>query len=145
MDEALRARVVLVPFLVTIPPERRDKDLSNKLTGEAPEILRWAIDGAVQWLEHGLNVPAKVAAASEEYMDDEDTLGQFLTDETDRDPAGFVTTTDLHQRFTCLVRTAGLHTWTLHTMRKEVKQRGFAEHRRHRRGFWAAFVMKNNA
>jgi len=136
VDEAIRARVVLVPFTVTIPPERRDKALPDKLKAEGPAILRWAIDGALDWLDQGLNVPAKVAAASTEYLDDEDTLGQFLIDETERDPAGFVTTTDLHERFRFWCDRQGLHAWTLHTLRKELKSRGFQDHRRpHGRGF----------
>ena len=136
VDEAIRARVVLVPFLVTIPTDRRDKSLSDKLKAEGPEILRWAIEGAEQWLDKGLNVPAKVAAASTEYMDDEDTLGQFLIDETMKDPAGFVTTTDLHERFKFWCERQGLHAWTQHTLRKELKSRGFQDHRRpHGRGF----------
>jgi P4 family phage/plasmid primase-like protien len=136
VDEAIRARVVLVPFTVTIPPERRDKSLPDKLRAEGPEILRWAIEGAGQWLDKGLNVPAKVEAASTEYMDGEDTLGQFLIDETTTDPAGFVTTTDLHDRFKFWCERQGLHAWTLHTLRKELKSRGFQDHRRtHGRGF----------
>ncbi len=136
VDEAIRARVVLVPFLVTIPPERRDKSLPEKLKAEGPEILRWAIEGALQWQERGLDVPAKVVVASTEYLDDEDTLGQFLVEETVTDPAGFVTTTDLHDRFKFWCERQGLHAWTLHTLRKELKSRGFQDHRRpHGRGF----------
>jgi len=136
VDEAIRARVVLVPFTVTIPPEKRDKTLPEKLKAEAPEILRWAIDGALAWQERGLDVPAKVATASTEYMDDEDTLGQFLMDETAADPAGFVTTTDLHERFNFWCDRQGLHRWTANTLRKELKGRGWQGHRKtHGRGF----------
>jgi len=136
VDEAIRARVVLVPFTVTIPPERRDKNLATKLMDEGPEILRWAIEGALQWQERGLDVPARVVAASTEYMDDEDTLGQFLKDETETDPAGFTTTGDLHLRFGQWCDRQGLHTWTQNTLRKEMKARGWQDHRRpHGRGF----------
>ncbi|MCC6001900.1 MAG: hypothetical protein JJU19_13720 [Pararhodobacter sp.] len=136
VDEAIRARVALVPFTVTIPPEKRDKALPDKLKAEAPQILQWAIDGALQWLDRGLCVPAKVAAASAEYFDDEDTLGQFLADETQIDPAAFVTSTDLHQRFTQWADRQGLHSWTLRTLVKEVRTRGFQETRRnYGRGF----------
>jgi P4 family phage/plasmid primase-like protien len=136
VDEAIRARVVLVPFTVTIPPEKRDKALPEKLKAEGPEILRWAIDGALAWQERGLDVPAKVAAASTEYMDDEDTLGQFLMDETVTDPAGFVTTTDLHERFNSWCDRQGLYRWTANTLRKELKGRGFQDARRkYGRGF----------
>jgi phage/plasmid-associated DNA primase len=83
-----------------------------------------------------LNVPDRVAAASTEYLDDEDVLQQFLTDETVTDPAGFMTTTDLHDRFQFWCERQGLNAWTLHTLRKELKSRGFQDHRRpHGRGF----------
>lgn len=136
VDEAIRARVVLVPFTVTIPPERRDKSLTDKLMAEGPQILRWAIEGAQQWLDQGLNVPESVAAASTEYMDGEDTLGQFLADATTTDPAGFITTSDLHQKFTSWCEMQGLHPWTLRTLQKDMKSRGWQDARRnHGRGF----------
>src|SRR5215471_5122056 len=34
VDEAIRRRVQLIPFTVTIPPEQRDKDLADKLRDE---------------------------------------------------------------------------------------------------------------
>lgn len=143
VDEAIRARVVLVPFFVTIPPERRDKGLSDKLRAEAPAILRWAIDGALAWQRQGLDVPATVAAASEDYMSDEDTLGQFLADETELDPHAFTTTSDLHQRFSLWCERQGLSPWTQRTLHKELKTRGLMEHRRnHGRGFMGLRVKK---
>lgn len=136
VDEAIRARVVLVPFTVTIPPERRDKSLPDKLKAEGPEILRWAIEGALQWSQTGLDVPERIEAASTEYMDDEDTLGQFLTDETVTDPEGFVTTSELHERFKFWCERQGLHVWTLRTLQKDMKSRGWQDMRRnHGRGF----------
>jgi P4 family phage/plasmid primase-like protien len=136
VDEAIRARVVLVPFTVTIPPEKRDKGLPDKLRAEGPQILRWAIDGALQWQERGLDVPASVEAASAEYFDDEDTLAQFLADETEQDATAFVTSTDLHQRFVQWTEGQGLNSWTLRTLQKELKSRGFHDLRRnHGRGF----------
>ncbi|MGK7654424.1 primase-like DNA-binding domain-containing protein [Roseovarius sp. B08] len=77
-----------------------------------------------------------MAAASTEYMDDEDTLGQFLSDETVSTPDGFVTTGELHQRFSFWCERQGLHPWTQNTMRKELKSRGFQHSRRkYGRGF----------
>lgn len=136
VDEAIRARVVLVPFTVTIPAEKRDPDLPEKLKAEGPAILRWAIDGALEWQKRGLDVPPRVAAASEEYMDDEDMLGQFLAERTTQDPDGFVTTTDLYENFKLWCECAGLNSWTLRTMQKEMKSRGWGDHRRrYGRGF----------
>jgi putative DNA primase/helicase len=130
VDEAIRARVVLVPFTVTIPAEKRDQKLPEKLMAEAPQILAWAIEGALQWQKRGLDVPASVKAASTEYFDDEDTTGQFIADEVERDATGFVTTTDLHRRFVQWCDGQGLNSWTLRTLQKEIKGRGFQTTRR---------------
>ena len=137
VDEAIRARVVLIPFTVYFPPERRDKHLQEKLLTEGPQILAWAIEGARQWLERGLEVPASVSAASTEYLDDEDIIGQFLADETADDPDGFATTSSLHQRFRQWCDTQGLHnSGTVRTLQKEIASRGYRDARRnYGRGF----------
>ena len=54
VDEAMRRRMLLVPFTVQIPPEERDPDLPAKLKAEWPAILRWAIDGCLEWQRIGL-------------------------------------------------------------------------------------------
>ena len=130
VDEAIRARVMLIPFTVTFPAEKRDLHLEDKLWAEAPMILQWAIDGAIKWQRDGLKIPESVSGASNEYFDDEDTLGQFLADETISDPDAFTTTTDLHHRFKQWCEIQGLQPWTLRTLQKEVKGRGYQTGRR---------------
>src|SRR5262249_10483492 len=49
VDEAIRRRVKLIPFTVTIPEAERDPQLSEKLKAEWPGILRWMIDGCLMW------------------------------------------------------------------------------------------------
>jgi putative DNA primase/helicase len=128
VDEALRARMVLVPFTVTIPPEKRDPDLGEKLKAEAPAILRWAIEGALAWQKRGLDVPAQLAVASQEYMDSEDIVGQFLGDETVREPNGFVSTTEMHRRFEEWRSEQGLQkSWTTRALQKALAKRAGLE------------------
>ncbi len=73
-------RVRLIPFTVTIPEERRECDLELKLLCEAEGILAWAIEGAVSYMKDKLNPPKEVTEATEEYRSAEDTVGQFLND-----------------------------------------------------------------
>jgi putative DNA primase/helicase len=127
VDEAIRARVVLVPFAVTVPPERRDPHLTDKLRAEAPQILAWAIEGAVEWQRRGLDVPARVAAASAQYLDDEDIVGQFLNDEVERVVGAFTSAGDLHQRFAQWAEAQGLSPWTQNIVIKELRARGFTD------------------
>lgn len=130
VDEAMRRRVVLIPFRVTIPADQRDTRLPAKLEAEAGKILSWIVAGAVEWQARGLMVPASIAAAATEYLDDEDVLGQFLAEETALDTDAFVTTGDLHQRFKQWADIQGLASWTMRTLQKEVAARGFATARR---------------
>lgn len=71
-------RVRLVPFTVTIPKDEQDRYLTDKLRVEAGGILRWIIEGAVKYLSEGLEPPAKIAAATDEYREEEDDLGEFI-------------------------------------------------------------------
>lgn len=142
VDEAIRSRVVLVAFAVTIPPEKRDRGLHEKLQSEGPSILRWCIDGALAWRERGLDVPPAIAAASNAYFDEEDTVGQFLEDETTKDPQGFVTSEDLIICFNFWSERQGLGSWTQRTLIKELRQRGFEDGRSNRQRGLRGFRLK---
>ena len=68
-------RVRLVPFARTFP---LDRDLPDVLAGEAPGILRWAVDGCLAWQKHGLQAPEAVTGATAEYQQESDTVGAFI-------------------------------------------------------------------
>lgn len=126
IDEAIRARVVLVPFTQTIPKEERDPELPNKLKAEWPNILRWMIDGAVKWQERGLDVPESVQVASDEYLESEDTLGEFISEHIDQTGMGSVKVADLFERFTQWQRSGGIsQPWTKRAMTQAFRERGF--------------------
>ena len=77
-DLAIWRRMRLVPFNVTFPPERQDKELLRKLREELPGILNWALAGCKDWLANGLSMPAAVKAATDAYRTDMDSLREFL-------------------------------------------------------------------
>jgi putative DNA primase/helicase len=83
VDEAMRRRMLLVPFTAQIPPEERDPDLPAKLRAESAAILRWAIDGCSEWQRIGLAAPKIVTEATDEYFDDQDLTKQWLEDRID--------------------------------------------------------------
>lgn len=96
-DEAIRRRLHLIPFSVTIPPWERDPKLPEKLRAEAPGILRWALDGCLEWQRYGLAPPASVRNATEEYLDAEDVVRSWLTDAVAFDGNSRCTTEELFQ------------------------------------------------
>jgi putative DNA primase/helicase len=96
VDESMRRRLLLVPFIVQIPPEERDPELSRKLEAEWPGIVRWCIDGCLEWQRIGLAPPAIVTEATTAYFDDQDTVQQWLDEcTTDGGPFAFTLTTQL--------------------------------------------------
>lgn len=80
VDKAIRRRLHLVPFTVTIPEPERDKQLKEKLVAEWPAILRWAIDGCLEWQKIELAPPEIVTVATDAYLDEEDAIGQWMAD-----------------------------------------------------------------
>jgi putative DNA primase/helicase len=80
VDEAIRARLNLIPFAVTIPADKRDKNLGEKLRAEYPGILRWAIEGCLSWQKIGLAPPPAVVEATDAYLASEDAISQWMDD-----------------------------------------------------------------
>ena len=82
VDDAMRRRVHMVPF--TNKPSRPDPELGAKLREEWPAILAWAVEGCLAWQHEGLNPPAIVRTATDDYFSEEDLLGQWLEEACER-------------------------------------------------------------
>jgi putative DNA primase/helicase len=80
VNEAMRRRLHLVPFTVTIPKGERDTVLVEKLQAEYPGVLRWAIEGCLAWQSQGLNPPEVVRSATSEYFAVEDLIDRWIDD-----------------------------------------------------------------
>ncbi len=98
VNEAMRRRLHLIPFTIKIPIEERDKDLKLKLQAEWPAILRWAIEGCLEWQRDGLNPPPEVCAATEQYFEENDVVGRWREECTEDAPV-FTSSKDLYASF----------------------------------------------
>ncbi len=77
-------RIRQLPFIHTVPPEKRIKGLEDILyEEEGPGILAWVVQGAADYFTHGLNEPASVRAATEDYKQENDTVAQFVAERCD--------------------------------------------------------------
>jgi putative DNA primase/helicase len=84
VDDANRRRLNIIPFINK--PTVVDKQLPEKLKAEWPGILRWCIDGCMQWQAQGLNPPEVVRDATETYFDEQDLLGQWVEEHCEVGP-----------------------------------------------------------
>ena len=125
VDEAVRRRVQLAPFLQNIPKGERDPQLGEKLKAEAPAILRWVIDGCLAWQREGLNPPETVREASESYLEGEDVLGQWLAERCDLGGAELTPFDTLFADWKSWCETNGGPVWGGKTFSKALDERGF--------------------
>jgi putative DNA primase/helicase len=125
VDEAMRRRLHLVPFTVTIPPDERDPELSDKLKAEWPAILRWMIDGCLEWQRVGLLPPEAVRAATDEYLSAEDAVSLWLEECVDLEPNAWESTGSLFASWRRWTERSGEFTGTQKRFAQILQERGF--------------------
>ncbi len=79
-DYAIWRRVRLVPWTLNIPEEEQDREMLNKLKVELLGILKWAIEGCLEWQKASLHSPDEVRKATENYKEEMDIFAGFLDD-----------------------------------------------------------------
>lgn len=79
-DKGIWRRLMTIPFEKVITPEERDPALDDKLAKEYAGILAWAAEGFRQWQKDGLCAPDKIARATNEYREESDIIGNFITE-----------------------------------------------------------------
>jgi putative DNA primase/helicase len=130
VDDAIRRRFNIVPF--NNKPARPDPDLEHKLRQEWPAILRWMVEGCLDWQVSRLMRPATVVEATNAYLADQDLFGQWLEDECDAEPGNhhkWERSADLFASWKDYATRAGDHPGTTKTFAEHMRRRGFASHR----------------
>jgi putative DNA primase/helicase len=126
VDEAARRRFNLVPF--TRKPAQPDRQLETKLQHEWPAILRWMIEGCLDWQANGLLQPDAVKAATAEYFDNQDLFGQWLEDECDVEAGNdykWETTATLFTSWSEYAQRAGESPGSKRSFSEAMQRRGF--------------------
>lgn len=131
VDEAMKRRLHLIPFTVTVPPERRDGQLTEKLLAERDGILAWAVQGCLNWQRSGLRPPTSVVSATEEYFDEEDALGQWLEERCEIHPAARTGVSDLFDDWRQWAERAGEYVGSVKRFSEQMSTRHFERCRLH--------------
>ncbi len=98
-DAAIWKRIKLIPFEEHIPESEQDKGLADKLSAERPGILRWAIDGCLEWQQEGLGVPQEIAEATAHYRAEMDAVARFIEEECKVGPGHQITSAALYAAY----------------------------------------------
>jgi len=98
-DYGIWRRIKLIPFTTRIPEEKQDKHLEEKLKQEASGILNWLLEGVSRWRKEGMKAPKEVLAATDEYRNDMDVIGNFVRDCCVQKPGIMVKVRDLYNAY----------------------------------------------
>lgn len=124
-DEGIWRRMQLVPWLVTVPKEKIDLHLGEKLRAEASGILNRMLEGLRDYLEHGLIVPDAVTEATADYRRDSDPLGRFLQACVTHEAGGRVQSSYLHEVYCAWAKANGAAEWSNKGLTNALKERQF--------------------
>lgn len=136
VDEAIRRRFHLIPFSVTVPAERVEPDLADRLKAEWPGILQWAIDGCLEWQTDGLCQPQAVRDATAAYMEAEDAIAAWIDDKCEIGAGFWEQSSSLFASWSEWATAAGEHVGTQKRFNQNLEARGLsADRKKFGRGF----------
>jgi putative DNA primase/helicase len=137
VNEAIRRRLNLIPFTVTIPPAERDPDLAEKLKAEWPGILAWAIEGYLAWQRVGLVAPAAVTAATAAYLEAEDAIAVWMNERCEQESGAKERSSVLFAAWKEWAEKAGEAVGSQKNLSQKLEDRGFKKNH-DRLGSWFA-------
>lgn len=120
-------RIRLIPFDQTIPENKRDPQLAEKLRAELPGILNWALDGLRRVHERGLVVPDAVKLATAQYREESDRFAEFLAEKCIVGKRHFASSKDLWAVWCDWCRETGEKEGTRRSLGKDLSDRQFCK------------------
>ena len=97
VSAAFWERMLVVPFLNSVPAGQQDRDLPEKLKGELSGIFLWCLEGWERFQARGkLQIPERVSAYSRNLREVQDILSEFLGETTVQEEGHFIACNDLY-------------------------------------------------
>ena len=142
VDEAMRRRMNLIPFSVTIPAAKRDAKLTEKLRAEWGGILAWAVEGCLAWQRLGLAPPRAVSVATNEYMASEDALGRWLDERTVKAPNAKAESSELFHDWRRWAESTGEFVGPQKRFSQNLEARGYTPLKGHAKRYFVGLKLR---
>lgn len=98
-DDAIKRRIVIIPFTKKFEGTARDNDLPQKLQDDCRYVLKWLIDGAYKYYKNGLHEPPIIQAATAQYCAESDSVRSFLDNATTFEQGCLIKSSALHEAY----------------------------------------------
>lgn len=142
MDEAIKRRINIIPF--TQKPKQIDLHLNEKLKSEYPQILRWMIEGCLDWQKNGLQRPQCVKIATENYFADQDIFSQWIAECCEVDPIFSGQSSDLFNSWKKFAELNGILPGNSKTFSNDMEKRGFSKFRTNKSQRFKGLCLKKS-
>jgi putative DNA primase/helicase len=130
-DNAIWDRIRLIPFNVRIPESERlpKTKILELFEEEMPGILSWLVKGCLEWQQQGLKAPGAVLAATKEYRDEMNIIGDFIDDMCVLNEIATGTAKELYESYEKWCDAEGEKTISKKLFGMKLSERGFDNYR----------------
>ena len=135
-------RCRLIPFEARIPDEAIDLNLAETLKAEAPGILTWIVRGCQLWIADGLKSPPRIAAATNDYKTDSDTVGKWENESLRSDPICEVSAYHMLASFKRWATANNERELSQQVLGRKLSERGYSNVRRGGKIYWQAVRLE---
>lgn len=143
-DNAIWRRINLIPFNVTIPKEKQDKELWVKLEAEQEGILLWMEKGRRNWLRNGLNPPDEVLIATQEYRNEMDVIQDFINEHVEEDIGNWLLHSSLYGAYAKSATDSNERVLSSKMFAQKMREKGYQDQRRTgNQLYWSNIKLKN--
>jgi putative DNA primase/helicase len=141
VNDAARRRYNIVPFLHK--PKKPDQSLPDKLRAEYPAILRWAIEGCLDWQANGLIKPSVVSKATADYFEEQDLLGRWIDENCQCGPGFQASAGELYASWETFAKANGEEPGTSTAFGTRLPERGYQK-KKSGNTIYVGIRLKNN-
>jgi putative DNA primase/helicase len=140
-DHGIWRRIKLIPFTTTIPDEKQDKNLEEKLKQEASGILNWLLEGTARWRREGLQAPSAILNATDEYRGEMDVIGNFLKERAVQGIAYSIRIREFYKAYAEWCDDNNEHAVSERFFSMRLKEMGYEQTRTSEARFWAGLGL----
>lgn len=137
-------RIITIPFTRRVT--KREDDLHVKLKNESSGILNWLLEGCMKYHERGLDPPAQVREATDQYRKTQDYVGSFISDccitaTPDSSTPYMAKQSDMYDQYRRWTDEVGAKTMTKISFGKELMMRGYEKDKRADARYWKGITL----
>jgi putative DNA primase/helicase len=112
---------------------------------ELPGILKWAIEGCLEWQRMGLGVPVEVKNATESYREEMDVLSAFIEECCELGPSHRTSASLIYGAYLKWCENNGEHPMTQRALGMRLAEKGFKSSRTGSTRYWEGIRVIDEA